>query len=102
MSITVKDIFGIVKEVWDSKHTRSFVNTLSDSAPTTKKEQVTLELVNLLDSLNIANLDIKEVGNTLKPCFNVYVDGSNITYNKLWMWLRAFLIGQTYSLAMEG
>ena len=101
-TITAKDIFIIVKEVWDSEHTKSFISTLSNSAPATEKEQVTLEMVNLLDSLSIAHLNIKEVGNTLKPCFNVYTDSSNITYDKLWMQLRAFLTGQTYASAMEG
>ena len=101
-SITVKDIFIIIKEVWDSKHTKNFISTLSNSAPTAEKEQVTLELVNLLDSLSTTCLNIKEVGNTLKPCFNIYVDGSNITYDKLWTRLRAFLIGQTYASTMEG
>ena len=101
-TITIKDIFVIVKEVWDSEHMKSFVNTLSNSAPATEKEQVTQELVNLLNSLSIARLDIKEVGNALKLCFNIYADGSNITYDKLWMRLRAFLVGQTYASAMEG
>ena len=54
------------------------------------------------NSLSVARLDIKEVGNALKPRFNVYADGSNITYDKLWTRLRAFLIGQTYASAMEG
>ena len=80
----------------------SFISALSESAPTEEKEKITLELENLLNSLNVARLDIKEVGNCLKPRFNVYADGSKITYNKLWTRLRTFLIGRTYASTMEG
>ena len=82
-TIMVKDIFHLVKEVWDSEPTRSFISSLSKLAPPDKKEKVTLELENFLNSLNIARLNIKEVGNCLKPRFNVYTDGSKITYDKL-------------------
>ena len=101
-TITVKDIFQLVKEVWDSKPTKSFISALSESAPADEKEKITLELENLLNSLNVARLDIKEVGNCLKPRFNVYADGSKITYDKLWTRLRTFLIGRTYASTMEG
>ncbi|KAH9166540.1 hypothetical protein EDB89DRAFT_2129651 [Lactarius sanguifluus] len=48
-----------------------------------------------------STLDTKEVGNVLKPRFNIYADSSNISYDILWSRLRTYLRDKPYTSSME-
>ncbi len=102
MTIAMKDVYPIVKQVWESELTKTFTTMLTNAVPENKKEKVTLEIDHLLTTMNLIRLDIKEAGNTLNLCFNVYADSSKISHDEVWRRLRTYLFNQTYSLSMQG
>ncbi|KAH9046658.1 hypothetical protein EDB84DRAFT_1626407 [Lactarius hengduanensis] len=71
ITTTPKDVFPIIKEVWENDKTKDFATTLANAVPENEKERVASEIDHLLCTMNIARLDIKEAGNTLNPRFNV-------------------------------
>ncbi|KAH9022862.1 hypothetical protein EDB84DRAFT_1441096 [Lactarius hengduanensis] len=102
ITTAMKDIFPIVKQVWESEDTKAFVTQLTNAVPVSERESVTLEIDHFLKSMNLVRLDIKEAGNTLNPRFNVYTDSNRLSHNKIWRRLKAFLIKQNYTSSMQG
>ncbi|KAF8270618.1 hypothetical protein EI94DRAFT_1698709 [Lactarius quietus] len=71
-AICIKDIFPILRKVWDSESTKTFVNSLiEDIDDDDEKAQISHDIDLLLSSMSLARLDIKEAGNTLCPQFNI-------------------------------
>ncbi|KAH9016245.1 hypothetical protein EDB84DRAFT_1567349 [Lactarius hengduanensis] len=101
-TISVKAVYPIVKQVWKSNKTKVYAQSLADEAPEDEQDSVRAELDHVLNTMNIVRLDIKEAGNVLKPRFNVHADCSNVSYDRLWSRLRAFLRSQKYSTSLEG
>ncbi|KAH9020814.1 hypothetical protein EDB84DRAFT_1441687 [Lactarius hengduanensis] len=102
ITTTMKDVFPIVKQVWESEDTKVFVTQLTNAVPASERERVTLEIDHFLKSMNLVRLDIKEAGNTLNPHFNVHADSNQISHDEIWRRLRAFLINQKYASSMQG
>ncbi|KAH9049816.1 hypothetical protein EDB83DRAFT_2522707 [Lactarius deliciosus] len=100
-TISVKAVHPIVKQVWESKSTQAFIQSLADQVLVEEIEQTRAELTNMLKSLSITRLDTKEAGNILKPRFNIYADSSNISYDILWSRLRTYLRNKPYTSSME-
>ncbi|KAH9048699.1 hypothetical protein EDB84DRAFT_1556684 [Lactarius hengduanensis] len=100
-TISVKAVHPIVKQVWESEATRTFIQSLADQVPEEEKAQTRAELDQLMKSLSITRLDTKEAGNVLKPRFNVYADSSNISYDILWSRLRTYLRNKPYTSSMD-
>ncbi|KAH9178323.1 hypothetical protein EDB89DRAFT_1901866 [Lactarius sanguifluus] len=100
-TISVKAIYPIVKNVWESETTKDYTQSLADQAPEEEREQTRAELTHVLKSMSITRLDTKEAGNVLKPRFNVYTDSSNISYDVLWLRLCTYLCNKPYKTSME-
>ena len=96
-----KDVYPIVKSVWESEATRVFVETLINDTPDDEKEKTIHDIRLLLSSMSLERLDIKEVGNNLCLRFNVYTDCNNFTKDKIWERLRTFLREAVYISPME-
>ncbi|KAH9027649.1 hypothetical protein EDB84DRAFT_1439816 [Lactarius hengduanensis] len=102
ITTTTRDVFPVIKEVWNCDKTRNFAASLTNAVPEDERESVAREIDHFLYTLNIATLDIKEAGNTLNPRFNVYADSSQISHDEIWRRLRSFLVDQTYESEMQG
>ncbi len=102
MTIVMKDVYPIVKQVWESELMKTFTTTLTNAVLENEKQKVTLKIDHLLTTMNLIRLDIKEAGNTLNLRFNVYADSSKISHDEVWRRLRTYLFNQTYSLSMQG
>src|SRR6266702_7076369 len=100
--ISVKIVYLIVKQVWESDATKTYTQSLVDEAPDDEKEKVKAELERVLKTMNIIRLDAKEAGNILRPRFNVYADCTNISYDALWSCLCTFLLNRSYASSLEG
>ncbi|KAH9177339.1 hypothetical protein EDB89DRAFT_1902553 [Lactarius sanguifluus] len=100
-TISVKMVYPIVNQVWQSNVSKNYTQSLANEAPEDEQVLVKAELDHVLDTMNIIRLDIKEAGNILKPRFNVYADCSNVSHDRLWSRLRAFLRSQSYTNSME-
>ena len=96
------DVFDMVKRVWNSQATKNFVSELVLDSTPSERGKVTLEIEHFLASMTIFRLDIKEVGNTLHPRFNVYADCDTFSNDKTWSKLRSFLFTTTYISAIQG
>jgi len=101
-TISVKIVYLIVKQVWESDATKTYTQSLVNEALDDEKEKVKAELERVLKTMNIIRLDAKEAGNVLRPCFNVYADCTNISYDTLWSHLRTFLLNRSYTSSLEG
>ena len=99
--ITTREIYLIVKTVWDSEDTKNFIDTLTNNITLSKRARVSQEFENLINSVYLARLDTRDAGNTLAPHFNVYTDSTKFPYNKLWSRLRTYLHGRAYTLPIE-
>ncbi|KAH9014551.1 hypothetical protein EDB85DRAFT_2157313 [Lactarius pseudohatsudake] len=100
-TISIKAVHLIVKQVWESELTQAFIQSLADQVLVEEIEQTRAELTNMLKSLSITRLDTKEAGNVLKPCFNIYADSSNISYDILWSRLCSYLRNKPYTSSMD-
>ena len=100
-TITTREIYPIVKNVWDSEETKNFIDTLTNDVPPSERANVSLVFENLINSVYLARLDTKDAGNTLAPRFNVYADSTDFPYDKLWSRLRTFLHGRAYTSLIE-
>ena len=98
----MRDVFDMVKGVWDSQNTKKFTSELLLDTPPTERGKVSLEIDNLLASMSILRLDIKETGSTLHPRFNVYADSTTFSSDKVWTKLRAYLFAAAYVSAIQG
>ncbi|KAN0127802.1 hypothetical protein V8E53_011839 [Lactarius tabidus] len=100
-TIRVKDVFPIVMGVWNSDKTRNFVTALINSTPEHKRAKTAHDIDRLLSSMNLSRLDMKEPGNNLCLCFNLYADSSDFTNDKTWDRLHSFLLDADYISPME-
>ena len=91
-----------VKGVWDSQNTKKFTSELLLDTPPTERGKVSLKIDNLLASMSILRLDIKETGSTLHPHFNVYAGSTTFSSDKVWTKLRAYLFTAAYVSAIQG
>ena len=101
-TITLKNIFPVIKQVWESEQARDFVRSLVYAVPPAQRSSVEKEVDTLLASLNIIHLDTKEMGNTLTPRFNVYADSSKLSLDEVWSRLRAHYANCTYASTTLG
>ncbi|KAH9047209.1 hypothetical protein EDB84DRAFT_1557747 [Lactarius hengduanensis] len=101
ITTTMKDVFPVVKQVWESEETKVFMTQLTNTVPASERECVALEIDHFLKSMNLIRLDIKEAGNTLNPRFNIHANSNQISHNEIWRRLRAFLINQDQRDACE-
>jgi hypothetical protein len=101
-TITLKNVYPVVKQVWNSDQAQDFIRSLVYAVPPAQWNNVEKEVETLLASMNIIHLNTKEAGNTLTPCFNVYADSSNLSLNKVWSRLRAHYVNCTYSSTTLG
>lgn len=60
------------------------------------RDSATIAVQSFLDSVQVTRLDTRDKGNTLKPTFNIYADGSFINDVKTWVTIRAHLANRTY------
>ncbi|KAF8272770.1 hypothetical protein EI94DRAFT_1795771 [Lactarius quietus] len=100
-TVGLKDIFPIVRVVWDNEKTLQFVEELVNKVQAEDRAKVADEFNLLLASLKLMRLDIREARNNLCPRFNVYAESTNVSNDKLWTCLQAFLIGCKYISPME-
>ena len=66
------------------------------------KREATANVEHLLESMNLIHLDIKTIGNTLSPRYNVYADCGNFSNDKIWSSLCSFLLNTEYTALMQG
>ena len=99
---TLPDVYQMVRSVWDSKPTRVFVGGLLMGAPSDERIKTSLDIENLLKSMNLIRLDIKTIGNTLSPRYNVYADCGNFSNDRVWSALQVFLLNTEYTAPMQG
>ena len=96
----------MIRRVWDSQAMKNFTHRLLLDTPPSKRGKVTLEVEHLLETMSILHLDIKEVGSTLHPQFNIYTDiyadCANFSNDKAWSRLRSFLFTTAYIHAIQG
>ena len=83
-TIILRNVYPMVKQVWDSKQALNFISSLVNAVPHMQRENVKNEVQLLLNLMNIMCLDTKETGNTLSPRFNVYADNSRMSFDKVW------------------
>ena len=102
VTLTIRNIYPIVKQVWDSEEARNYIETLVNAITPTQRGEVEVEICSLLASMNILCLDTKEAGNTLTPQFNVYADSSKMSLNEVWTRLRTHYANRTFSSTMLG
>ena len=98
----LKDVFVMVRRVWDSQGTKKFVDDLLNDVPAEERGRANLEIEQVLTSMNIARLDIKEAGNNLHPHFNIYANCDNFTDEKKWSELRSHLFTSAYISPIQG
>ena len=96
------DVFQMVKNVWESDHTNTFVNNLLTETPLDEREKVASDIQHLIETMNLIRLNIKITGNTLSPRYNVYADCGEFSNDKTWSALRSFLLSTEYSALMQG
>ena len=96
-----KDVYPIVRRVWESEKTKQFTEALTLELPENERPRAAYEIDLLLSSMNLGRLDIKEVGNNLCPRFNVYADCSDFSNDEIWERLRTFLCEEDYISPME-
>jgi hypothetical protein len=95
--VSMKEVYPILKRVWESKETKNFINTLINNVLPSKQASISQDLENIINSVNLTCLDTKDTGSTLAPHFNVYADCTNFSYDKLWTHFRNFLQGHAYT-----
>lgn len=100
-TVGFKDVYPIVRSVWDSEKMLKFAEDLVEEAPEDQKPKLTQDIKLLLSSMTLGRLDIKEAGNNLCPRFNVYADCNDFTHDKVWLRLRTFLMNAVYTSPME-
>ena len=98
----MKDVFEMVRRVWDDQETKDTADLLLNGAPADERNKVNQDIENLLASLSISRLDIKIAGNTLLPHFNVYAESSNFSDDRIWSCMRAHLLTATYESPIQG
>lgn len=98
----MKDVFEMVRTVWDNEETINLVATLINDAPADERTKARHDVQNFLASLSISRLDIKIAGNTLLPHFNVYAESNNFTCDRIWSCLRAHLLAAAYISPIQG
>ena len=96
-----KDVYPIVKSVWESPNTKRFTETLIQECPEGEKAKIAHEIDALISSVHLGRLDIKQSGNNLCPCFNVYAGNGHFTDDRIWERLRTYLLEQEYTSPME-
>jgi hypothetical protein len=99
--ITMKEVYPIMKRVWDSKETKNFIDTLTNNIPPGEQASIYQDLENIINSVNLAHLDTKDISSMLAPHFNIYADCTNFSYDKLWSCLRTFLEGCAYMTKLK-
>lgn len=100
--IAIKDIFPIVKGVWDSKDTKSHIDSLLNDVPQGLRAQTSRDCELLITSMYLMCLDTKGVGNTLDAHFNVYANCNAFQHDKMWSRLRTYLLKRDYISPIQG
>ncbi|KAF8259100.1 hypothetical protein EI94DRAFT_1707390 [Lactarius quietus] len=101
-TIAIKDIFPIIKRVWEGDKTKNHIDTLLDKVPPALRAQVSRDCKHLINTMNLAHLDAKGAGNMLDPCFNVYADCNAFKHDKTWSSLRTYLFNCAYISPIQG
>jgi hypothetical protein len=63
----MQEAFEMVKSVWESQATKNFISELLLDISANERDKQIFEINNLLASMSIICLDIKEAGSTLNP-----------------------------------
>lgn len=100
-TIAEKEIYPIVRKVWESDETKDFIDELLTDTPPHKRALITQDLENLIYSVSLTRLDTKGIGNTLCPRYNIYAQTDNFTHDKLWSRLRDYLHSRSYTSVIE-
>ena len=98
----MKDVYDLVKNIWDNETTRSFIDTTLEDVPAEERRSLKWEAKLLLASMNVIRLDIKVAGNALHPHFNVYADCSQFSDDKIWSRIRSYLFSAAYISSIQG
>ena len=101
-TITLKNVYPAVKQVWDSEETQEFTRSLIYAVPPAQRESVEKEIEHLINTMNIVRLDTKETGNTLTPRFNIYADSSKMSLDEVWSRIRLYFAKRTYASTTLG
>ena len=96
------DVRGMIQSVWHDSTTTLFLSSIVDATPLPDRRKVSSALRNLIDSLRIERLDVKERGDTLAPRFNIFADGSPIPDVNTWSKIRSFLAKRSYADILIG
>ena len=98
----MKDVFNLVKSVWENDSTKIFVETTLEGTQLEERGKVNHEIEHLLASMSVICLDIKVAGNTLHPHFNIYTDCDQFSDDKIWTHLRSYLFTAAYVSTIQG
>lgn len=101
-TMDVNFVRGIVKGVWLDDQSQEFFQQLHQDLIPRENENFLDNVQELLNSVEVKRVDIKEAGNILSPRFNILVNSNLIPDHKTWVQVRHFLANRTYDTPVQG
>jgi hypothetical protein len=100
-TMDVTFVCSVVKGVWFDEQSQDFLHQLQPPV-IEETDKFRDNIQELLNSVEVKRIDIKEAGNILSPRFNILVNSDLIPDHKTWAQVRNYLANRTYDTPVQG